>query len=233
MLEEFDAASGADLLTFLVGDSPKLLFSEIVSYLGQEIGFQNYAFISRISPSAVIHESAVVSRHGCIIEDNVVIQENVVIRSGVSIGANSLIQPNCVLGEIGYGFTRYENDESIRFPHLAGLSIGKNVEIGSLVCIDRGPLSDTVIGDNAKINNFSMIGHGVNVKRGSYIHAGCTLSGGSVIGELCWIGPNSSVNNKVSVGGNCLIGTGTVVNKDLPANGVYVGSPARFIRENG
>jgi len=231
-LKKFNAENDVSIMTFLVSETPKLLFSEIVNYIEREIGFINYAFNSRISSSALIHDSAVISPYGCIIEDNVVIGENVVIRRGVSVGSNSLIQPGCVLGEIGFGFTRNKNNEPIRFPHLAGLTIGKNVEIGSLSIIDRGSLSDTIIGDHVKINNFSMIGHGVNVNRGSYIHAGCTLSGGSVIGELCWVGPSSSINNKVSVGERSLIGTGSIVNKDLPANGVYVGSPARYIKEN-
>ena len=35
-------------------------------------------------------------------------------------------------------------------PHFGGVRIGSNVEIGANVCIDRGTLGDTIIGDNVR-----------------------------------------------------------------------------------
>ena len=50
------------------------------------------------------------------------------------------------------------------------------------------------------------------------------------IGHNCWIGYGAAVLRGVTIGDNCVIGTYTVVTKDLPANAVAVGQPARVVR---
>jgi len=52
-----------------------------------------------------------------------------------------------------------------------------------------------------------------------------------VIGKDVWIGCNSIVLRGVSIGDNSVIGAGSVVTKDIPANTLAVGNPARFVRE--
>lgn len=50
------------------------------------------------------------------------------------------------------------------------------------------------------------------------------------IGDCVWIGGNSSICMGVTIGDNAIIGAGSVVTKDIPANAVAVGNPARVIR---
>lgn len=51
------------------------------------------------------------------------------------------------------------------------------------------------------------------------------------IGDNVWIGGNVVVNPGVSIGENCVIGSGSVVTKDIPANSIAVGNPCRVINE--
>ena len=51
------------------------------------------------------------------------------------------------------------------------------------------------------------------------------------IGKNCWLGANVTVLPGVTIGDNTVIGAGSVVTKDLPANVVAVGVPAKVIRE--
>ena len=51
------------------------------------------------------------------------------------------------------------------------------------------------------------------------------------IGDNVWIGGNVVVNPGVSIGENCVIGSGSVVTKDIPANSIAVGNPCRVIKE--
>ncbi|EKO3802312.1 TPA: sugar O-acetyltransferase [Vibrio harveyi] len=53
------------------------------------------------------------------------------------------------------------------------------------------------------------------------------------IGNNVWIGANSVVLPGVTIGENSVIGAGSVVTKDIPANVVAVGNPCRVLREIG
>ncbi|MCI1857572.1 MAG: sugar O-acetyltransferase [Sporolactobacillus sp.] len=54
-----------------------------------------------------------------------------------------------------------------------------------------------------------------------------------VIGNNVWIGANASVLPGVTIGANVVIGAGSVVTKDIPANCVAVGNPCRVLRRVG
>lgn len=51
------------------------------------------------------------------------------------------------------------------------------------------------------------------------------------IGDNVWLGGNVSVLPGVTIGDNCVIGAGSVVNKDIPANSVAVGNPCKVIKQ--
>ena len=53
------------------------------------------------------------------------------------------------------------------------------------------------------------------------------------IGRNCWIGAGAIILPGVSIGDNTVVGAGSVVTKDLPANVVAVGNPCRVLREIG
>ena len=53
------------------------------------------------------------------------------------------------------------------------------------------------------------------------------------IGRNCWIGAGALIMPGVTVGDNTVIGAGSVVTKDLPANVLAVGNPCRVLREIG
>lgn len=52
-----------------------------------------------------------------------------------------------------------------------------------------------------------------------------------VIGDGCGVGANTIIHGGVTVAAGCVIGSGSVVTKDTEPNGVYVGNPARRIRD--
>lgn len=52
-----------------------------------------------------------------------------------------------------------------------------------------------------------------------------------VIGNDCWFGANVVVCPGVTIGDNCVIGAGSVVTRDIPANSFAAGNPCRVIRE--
>lgn len=53
------------------------------------------------------------------------------------------------------------------------------------------------------------------------------------IGKNCWIGAGAIILPGITIGDNTVVGAGSVVTKDLPANVVAVGNPCRILREIG
>ena len=52
-----------------------------------------------------------------------------------------------------------------------------------------------------------------------------------IVGNNVWFGGNVVVLPGVTIGDNCVIGAGSVVNKDIPSNVVAVGNPCKVIKE--
>lgn len=220
----------AESYSILISNNPRLDFIRVLNLLEKEIGFSTYVFPPKIHPSAILGRNTIIE-DGCIIHENVIIEHNVTIHSGTIIGKNSRIRSNSSIGGDGFGFERLEDGTPLRFPHLGGVSIGENVEVGSCSTIAKGTLGDTIIEDNVKIDNLVHIAHNCRVYNGAFIIACAELSGGVVIGKNAWIAPNSSTHQKITIGDEAIIGLGAVVIKDVPAKSVYAGNPAKKIRE--
>lgn len=220
----------ADGVTTIFTNSPRFEFIRALDFLARTVGFNTFDFSSEVHPSVEVGQNVVIER-GCIIHENVVIEHNCVIHAGTIIGANSRVRSSADIGGDGFGFERYKNGIPIRFPHLGGVTIGENVEIGSFTAICRGALSNTIIGNYVKIDNLVHIAHNCIIKKGAFIIACAELSGGVVVEENAWISPNSCINQKLSVGANSIVGLGAVVTKNIPGNTVYVGNPAKKLKD--
>ncbi|MBK7666198.1 MAG: hypothetical protein IPJ32_01970 [Sphingobacteriaceae bacterium] len=102
-----------------------------------------------IADSAFIAKDAVVGKNnfigqnvviesGCEIGDNVFIGHNTIIHSKTIIASNVKIGCNNTIGGNGFGYVRNEKGEFEFLPHIGGVKIHKNVEIGNNTCIDKG-----------------------------------------------------------------------------------------------
>lgn len=212
--------------TLIFSAAPRLDFVRALEYIADEIGFSNFDFESEVHPSVIVGKNVVIER-GCRIEKNVIIEHNVVIQRGTTIGESSRIRANSSIGGDGFGFERLPDGRPIRFPHLGGVVIGSNVEIGALNSVVRGTLSDTVIEDYVKTDNLVHIAHNCCIQHGAFLTACAELSGGVKVGRDAWIGPNASVIQKVNIGQGALVGIGAVVTKDVEEFSVFAGNPAR------
>lgn len=139
---------------------------------------------------------------------------------------------NNTIGSDGFGYAREEDGTLVKIPHAGNVVIEENVEIGSNTCIDRAVVGSTVIGAGTKIDNLVHIAHGVKIGKNCLIAAGAVIGGSCEIGDNCNIWVHASIKNKVKIGSNCIIGAGAVVLTDVPDNSVFVGNPAKFLREN-
>ncbi len=107
-----------------------------------------------------------------------------------------------------------------------GLKLGRNVEIVEDFFFDPSHCFLITIGDNCTIcPNVRLIAHDASTKK----HLGYTKIGRITILENCFIGDSVIILPCVTIGPNSIIGSGSVVTKDIPPESVAVGNPARVI----
>lgn len=110
---------------------------------------------------------------------------------------------------------------------------GKNITVGENVFInacchfqDHGGVT---IGDGCQIGHnvvFATLNHGIKPEERKH-----TIPAPIVLGKNVWVGSNSTILQGVTIGDNAIVAAGAVVTKDVPANTVVGGVPARAIKQ--
>jgi len=177
----------------------------------------------------------------CLIGHNTIIEQNVSIGDNCSIGSNVIIRntlinnnatilDNCVIGKHGFGFFPI-NEKNLRYPHIGIVIIGENSEIGCGCTIDRGSMSNTVIGKNTFLDNQIHIAHNVKIGENSIIAGQVGIAGSSILGNNVRIGGQAGISGHLTIGNNVEIAGGSGVIKDISDNSKVMGYPAKNIRD--
>ena len=127
-------------------------------------------------------------------------------------------------------FSQLKVSFSVNFPgnHIY---IGNNVGIGEYAHL--GGAGGLEIGDDCIIGPYFSChpeNHNFSSLEKNIREQGTTRKGIHV-GKNCWIGSKVTILDGVTIGDNCVIAAGAVINKSMPANAVIGGIPARVIRE--
>jgi len=135
-----------------------------------------------------------------------------------------------------------------KFINLYGCEVGDNTKIGAFVEIQKNAKigrnckvsSHTFICEGVTIEDNVFVGHGVTFTNDSYPRA--TTPSGNLQTEKDWrveptvvkagasIGSGSTILSNITIGENALIGAGSVVTHNVPANTIVAGNPARVLR---
>lgn len=112
--------------------------------------------------------------------------------------------------------------------------LSPTVKVGEGVAVMPNAVinADTLIGDNVIINTGATVDHDCRIGNATHIAPGTHLSGYVTIGERVLIGVGSAVGRgqQLFIGDDAVIGTGSVVVQDIPAQAIMVGNPARPLR---
>lgn len=192
-----------------------------------------------------IHPSAILSQ-GVEIGKRTRIGPNVVIGPGVKIGRDCDIGANvtiahtimddfvtvlagAAIGQAGFGFVPAKGG-LIRMPQLGQVLIHDNVEIGANTTIDRGTLSDTIIGKGTRIDNQVQIAHNVILGENCILAAHTGISGSCIVGNNVMFGGRAGLADHLHIGDGARIAANAGCMKDIPAGETWAGSPAMPIR---
>ena len=224
-----------NFLNLLVCDDPRNAFMRLLELYELET---HQAEPQGIDQRAIVDDSVVVGKD-VYIGPGSVIGKGVVLGDGTRImpnayleftttGKNCLIFPGCVIGVAAHGYRR---DKSLAMePHIGRVVLGNNVNVLAGSVIERGTVSNTVIGDDTKIANMTNVGHNTKVGKRCQINGG-KLHGGVTVGDdteiIC-----SFVANRVKIGSNVKIGLNSTVVRDIPDHSIAFGSPAKVKGEH-
>lgn len=151
---------------------------------------------------------------------------------------------NCIAADVELG----QNVKLAKFINLYGCKVGDNTKIGAFVEIQKNASvasnckisSHTFICEGVTIEDNAFIGHSVTFINDSYPRA--TADDGKLQTDSDWkvertivkrgasIGSGSTILSKVVIGENAIVGAGSVVTKDVPANAIVAGNPAKILR---
>jgi len=171
----------------------------------------------------------VIIKHCVQIGKNCQIGSNVIIENAL-LGDNIIIKSGTLIGQTGFGFN-FEKKKRIKFPHIGRVIIENNVLIGSFCTIDRGSLSDTVIGEFTSIDNQVQVAHNVKIGNHCMIAAQSGIAGSTIIGNNVKIGGQTGISGHLSIGNNVKIGGKSGVTNDIDDNQTVMGYPAKSIRD--
>ncbi len=182
----------------------------------------------------------------CLIGHNSIIEQNVVIGDNCSIGSNVIIRntilkndinilDGSIIGKKGFGFFP-DIDKNFKYPHIGIVIIEDNCEIGAGSTIDRGSLSNTIIGKNTYLDNQVHIAHNNKIGNNCIIAGQAGFAGSTNLGNNVMVGGQAGISGHLKIGNNVQIGGGSGVIKDIPDNSKVMGYPAKnlksFIKNN-
>lgn len=243
---------------FLLNDDPSRAFQKLVDEL---IGkhYPRTGF-SGIHPSAVVHHSAKIGNDvnlgpHVVIDQGVEVGEgtticagsyvgpgtkigkqcfiypNVTIREATIIGNRVILQPGCVIGSCGFGYTTNKEGKHIKLNQVGNVVLEDDVEIGANSTIDRSRFKSTIIRRGSKIDNLVQIGHGVNVGEDNIIVSQTGIAGSTKTGRHVILAGQVAVAGHIEIGDGVVVSACSGVSKSMPKAGKYGGVPVMPLEE--
>lgn len=164
-----------------------------------------------------------VARNSSIGSDTL-IYPNISIYSETTIGERCIIHSGAVIGADGFGFApdfSATGAEWVKIPQTGAVVIGNDVEVGASSTIDRGAMSDTIIGNGTKIDNQVQIAHNVVVGNCCVI-AGCAaISGSTKIGNFCIIGGAANFAGHLTIADRTTVSGNTSIIRSITEPGQH------------
>jgi UDP-3-O-[3-hydroxymyristoyl] glucosamine N-acyltransferase len=200
---------------------------------------------ARIDPSAEIGPLAVIGDRA-VIGRRTRVAPLALIGAGVEIGADCrigghasisharigdrvYIYPGARIGQEGFGFA-VTPDGFLTVPQLGLVILHDDVEIGANSTVDRGGMSDTVIGAGSRVDNLVQIAHGVQLGRCCALASQVGIAGSTVLEDFVLMGGQSALADHLVVGRGAKLAARAAAMQNVEPGAEMAGVPAQPIR---
>lgn len=173
----------------------------------------------QLAEGAIIGASCYVGS-GVTVGENTLLHAHVTVHHGCTLGANCIIHSGVVIGADGFGFAPTKEGWQ-KIYQLGAVVIGDEVEVGANTTIDRGALSDTLIGRGVKLDNQIQIAHNVRIGDFSAIAAATAIAGSTVIGKRCTIAGCVGIVGHIEIVDDVHITGMSMVTRSISEPGTY------------
>jgi len=215
-----------------------------------QIGISEEAYVStsakigkntNIYPGAYVGDNVVIGSDSdiypsvyigptCRLGNNVTLHPGVVLYSKVILGNRVTIHASSVLGGDGFGYRRIDGRYQ-KVPHLGGVRVEDDVEIGSCTTVDRAMISETIVGEGTKLDNQVVIAHNCQLGRHNAFAAHVGLAGSVTTGDHVVLAGQVGIADHTHLGEGCTVGGKSGVTKNIPDGETHFGIPAQPIAD--
>jgi UDP-3-O-[3-hydroxymyristoyl] glucosamine N-acyltransferase len=173
---------------------------------------------------------------GAVVGENVSIGENctlyanATVREGCIIGNRVILHAGSVIGSDGYGYELVDGRHK-KIDQVGIVLLEDDVEIGANSTVDRARFGKTLIGEGTKVDNLVQIGHNARIGKHCLAVAQCGISGSAHLGDYVTLAAKSGCVGHIKIGDHAVLAAQAAGMSDLEGGKVYMGMPARPIRE--
>jgi bifunctional UDP-N-acetylglucosamine pyrophosphorylase/glucosamine-1-phosphate N-acetyltransferase len=233
-------ASAMEDLEETIGINTRVHLAEVEAAMRRRINTEHMLNgVTLLDPASTYIEA------GVVIGRDTTILPNTYLQGGTVIGEGNLIGPNCIIRDTTIG-----NDCKILAAVMEGAVLEDGVDMGPFARLRKGAhlgshvhmgnfgeVKDSYLAEGVKMGHFSYIGN-ATIGPETNIGAGtitCNYDGEkkhpTVIGSEVFIGSDTMLVAPLNIGDRARTGAGAVVTRDIPADTLSVGMPARAIKK--
>jgi UDP-3-O-[3-hydroxymyristoyl] glucosamine N-acyltransferase len=177
-----------------------------------------------LHPHCVVYADAEIGA-GCLLHSGAVVRE------GVRLGRGVILQNGAVIGADGFGFAPRGDGSWHKIPQAGTVTLGDEVEVQALSCVDRATVGVTSVGRGTKIDNLVQVGHGCRIGDDSLLCGQVGLAGSTKVGSRVTLAGQAGTAGHCTIGDGATVAAQSGVLGDIEPGATVGGSPALDIQQ--
>ncbi|MFM8978991.1 MAG: UDP-3-O-(3-hydroxymyristoyl)glucosamine N-acyltransferase [Planctomycetia bacterium] len=177
-----------------------------------------------IHPHCVLYAGAEVGA-GC------TLHSGSVVREGVRLGKGVILQNGAVIGADGFGFAPRGDGSWHKIPQAGSVTLGDEVEVQALSCVDRATVGLTTVGRGTKIDNLVQVGHGCRIGEDTLLCGQVGLAGSTKVGNRVTLAGQAGTAGHLTIGDGATVAAQSGVMTDIEPGATVGMSPAMDMQQ--